>query len=279
MNLKINVSRICLYLGALLLVLYSVGPFIWMLLSSLSPEKDFFSSSPSIIPEHFTFVNYINLFKDTYFVNFILNSTYITIVTLLISILIATLAAYSLTRFNYRGRNLFVIFSLFAYMLPGVLLVLPLYLLAVKVRLTDKLIGLIFAYMALGLPYCIWMLRAFFQSIPIEFEEAAFIDGASRLGTLFKIVIPIALPGIISTTVFLSMLIWNEYLFALIFMSSDLKMTVPVGLQNFITLNFIYWDYILSGSVIVSIPALIVFLFAQKYLRAGEVAVLKVRNF
>lgn len=269
MNLKINVSRICFYLCVLLLVLYSVGPFIWMLLSSLGSEEDFFVMSPSIFPKHFTFVNYINLIKDTYFTNFILNSTYVTIGTISIAILVATLAAYSLTRFNYRGRNLFATFSLFAYLLPEVLLVLPLYLFAVKLGLIDKLNGLIISYVALGLPYCIWMMRAFFQSVPIELEESAFIDGASRLVALYYIVIPISLPGIISTSVFLFTLVWNEYLFALVFMSSDIKMTFPVGLQNFISPHFIYWNYILSGSVLVTIPALIIFMITQKALIKG----------
>jgi len=270
MNFKINVSRICFYLCVLLLVLYSVGPLIWILLTSLSPEQSFFDTPASIFnPKHLTFVNYFNLFKDTYFINFLLNSFYITIGTTLIAILVATLAAYSLTRFNYRGKNLFTIFSLFAYMIPTVLLVIPLYLFAVKARLTDKLSGLIFAYVALCLPYSIWMIRAFFQSISIEFEEAAFIDGAGRLKVLFYIIIPISMPGIIAATVFIFSLVWNEYLFALVFMSSDLKMTFPIGLQSFITEHFTYWNYILSGSVIVCIPALIIFLATQKTLVKG----------
>jgi len=269
MNFKINVSRIFLYLCALLLVLYSVGPFIWILISSLGLEKDLFSIPASIFPKHFTLVNYINLFNDTYFLNFLLNSIYVTIGTIFIGIAVATLAAYSLTRFNYHGKNLFTIFSLFAYMLPSVLLVLPLYLLAVNLRLTNNLNGLIFAYIALGLPYSILMMRAFFQGVPIEYEESAFVDGASRLRTLFSIVIPISLPGIIATAVFLFVLVWNEYLFALVFLSSDLKMTFPVGLQSFISPHFIYWDYILSASVLVSIPALIVFLITQKALIKG----------
>jgi multiple sugar transport system permease protein len=240
-----------------------------MLLSSLRPKVEFFNIPPTIFPKQFTFINYILLFRETNFIQFLLNSVYITIGTIFTSVLVSTLAAYSLTRFNYRGRNLFTIFSLFAYLLPSVLLVIPLYLFAVEAGLANKLTGLILAYIALCLPYCIWMMRAFFRSIPIEFEEAAFVDGAGRLRTLFNIVIPMALPGIISTTVFIFIFVWNEYLFALVFMSSDLKLTFPVGLNNFVTQFDIYWEYILSGSVIVSIPALIIFLLAQKSLIKG----------
>lgn len=269
MNFKKNISPICFYLCVLVFVLYSVGPIIWMLLSSLRPKVEFFNIPPTIFPKQFTFINYILLFRETNFIQFLLNSVYITIGTIFTSVLVSTLAAYSLTRFNYRGRNLFTIFSLFAYMLPSVLLVIPLYLFAVEAGLANKLTGLILAYIALCLPYCIWMMRAFFRSIPIEFEEAAFVDGAGRLRTLFNIVIPMALPGVISTTVFIFIFVWNEYLFALIFMSSDLKLTFPVGLNNFVTQFDTYWEYILSGSVIVSIPALIIFLLAQKSLIKG----------
>ena len=269
MNFKKNIYHICFYLCVLIFVLYSVGPIIWMLLSSLRSKAEFFNIPPTIFPKQFTFINYILLFKETNFIRFLLNSVYIAIGTIFISVLVSTLAAYSLTRFNYRGRNLFTIFSLFAYLLPPVLLVIPLYLLAAKAGLVNTLNGLILAYIALCLPYCIWMMRAFFRSIPIEFEEAAFIDGAGRLRTLFSIVIPMALPGIISTIVFIFIFVWNEYLFGLIFMSSDFKLTFPVGLSQFITQYDIYWEYILSGSVIVSIPALIIFLLAQKYLIKG----------
>ncbi|MGB6371689.1 MAG: carbohydrate ABC transporter permease [Atribacterota bacterium] len=269
MNFKKNISPICFYLCVLVFVLYSVGPIIWMLLSSLRSKVEFFNIPPTIFPKQFTFINYILLFRETNFIQFLLNSVYVTIGTIFTSVLVSTLAAYSLTRFNYRGRNLFTIFSLFAYMLPAVLLVIPLYLFAVKAGLANKLTGLILAYIALCLPYCIWMMRAFFRSIPIEFEEAAFVDGAGRLRILFNIVIPMALPGVISTTVFIFIFVWNEYLFALIFMSSDLKLTFPVGLNNFVTQFDTYWEYILSGSVIVSIPALIIFLLTQKSLIKG----------
>lgn len=269
MNFKKNIPRICLYLCILVFVLYSVGPIIWMLLSSLRSKTEFFNIPPTIFPKHFTFINYILLFRETNFFHYLLNSVYITIGAIFISTLFSTLAAYSLTRFNYRGRNLFTIFSLFAYILPSVLLVIPLYLLAMKAGLVDKLTGLMLAYIAICLPYCIWLMRAFFRSIPIEFEEAAFVDGAGRLRTLFSIVIPLALPGIISTTVFTFTVAWNEYLFALVFLNSDLKLTFPLGLNNFVTQFDTYWEYILSGSIIVAIPAIIIFSLTQKSLIKG----------
>ena len=269
MNFKKIFYHICFYLCVSIFVLYSVGPIICMVLSSLRPKVEFFNIPPTFFPKQFTFINYILLFRETNFVQYLLNSVYITIGTIFLSVLCSTLAAYSLTRFNYRGRNLFTIFLLFAYLIPAVLLVIPLYLFVVEAGLANKLTGLILAYVALSLPYCIWMMRAFFRSVPIEFEEAAFVDGAGRLRTLFSIVIPTALPGIISTTVFIFIFVWDEFLFALVIMSSDLKLTFPVGLNNFVTKFDIYWEYILSGGVIVCIPALIIFLLTQKSLIRG----------
>jgi multiple sugar transport system permease protein len=261
--------RIIFYALLILLVLFSIGPIIWMLFSSLRPKNEFFMIPPSILPKHWTVINYFLLFKETAFVQFLLNSIWISLGTIVISTVVGILAAYSLTRFNYRGRNMFALFSLFAYMLPTILLVIPLYLLVVSIGLADKLTGLVLAYVALCLPYCLWLLRSFFQTLPIELEESAFIDGAGRIRTLIYVVLPMMIPGIVATTVYSFTYVWNEYLFALIFMTSDAKRTFPVGLESFVTNFDVYWEYILSGSIIVSIPAVIVFLATQRSLIKG----------
>lgn len=269
MKIKKYINHTTLYISVILILIYSVGPILWMLISSIKPRREFTSTPPTFFPENMTLKNFIDLFNETNFIQWFTNSVYLTFGVIFITIIVATLAAYSLTRFDYKGRNLISIFALFAYLIPPVLLVIPLYLLAVNAGLNDKLQGLMIAYIALSLPYCIWMMRAFLNSIPIEFEEAAFVDGAGRLRTLFSIVVPMALPGIISTTVFVFTYVWNEYLFALVFMSTDSRLTFPVGLNSFVTQFDIYWEYILTGGVIVSIPALIVFLLTQKYLIKG----------
>ena len=261
--------RIIFYVSLVLLVLFSIGPIIWMLFSSLRPKNEFFMIPPTNFPKHWTVINYFLIFKDTAFFQFLLNSIWISAGTIVISTVVGILAAYSLTRFNYKGRNLFALFSLFAYMLPTILLVIPLYLLVVQIGLADKLTGLVLAYVALCLPYCIWLLRSFFQTIPIELEESAFIDGAGRIKTLLHVVLPMMIPGIVATTVYSFTYVWNEYLFALIFMTSDAKRTFPVGLESFVTSFDVYWEYILSGSIIVSIPAVVVFLATQRSLIKG----------
>ncbi|MTI61761.1 MAG: carbohydrate ABC transporter permease [Firmicutes bacterium] len=269
MKTKKRIFRSLLYLAVILVVFYSVGPIIWMFLSALRPRAEFFSMPPKILPDKWTLSNFKALFLETEFISFFLNSIYISIGTIIMTNIIGILAAYSLTRFKYPGRNFIVIFSLFAYMLPPVLLVIPLYLWVVKIGLANTLASLVIAYVALTLPYSIWLLRAFFKSIPYELEEAAYIDGCNRLQTIFYVILPMAVPGIIATTVFSFTYVWNEFLFALIFITSNSKKTFPVGLDSFVTEHDIYWEYILTGSVIVAVPAVIVFLFTQKQLIQG----------
>lgn len=262
-------KRLLLYLAVSASVVFSIGPIIWMFLSSVRPKTEFFTIPSTFFPKDWTFINFELLFNDTSFVSWLLNSLYITIGVIIFTTVIAVLGAYSLTRFNYRGREVFAVFSLFAHMLPTVLLVIPLYLFMAKINLINKLGGLTLTYIALCLPYCLWTLRAFFVSLPYELEEAAFIDGASRMQSLFYVITPLLLPGIISTAVYSFSVIWNEYLFALVFISSDAKMTFPVGISSFVTPYDVFWEYILTGSVIISIPAVIIFLLTQRALIKG----------
>ena len=199
----------------------------------------------------------------------VLNSLYVSGIAVLISVSVASLAAYSLARFKYPGRNMFITFSLFAYMLPPILLVIPLYEWAAKAGLVNKIEGLAITYIAICLPYGIYLLRSFFRSVPIELEEAAAVDGASRLRILFSIVLPISIPGILATAIYVFNYAWNEYLFAHIFLTSPSQQTFPVGLQSFITEFDIYWEYILTGSTVVSIPSAILLFITQEKLVKG----------
>jgi multiple sugar transport system permease protein len=261
--------RLLFYAGIIFFTFIAVLPIIWMILSSLRPASEFFKIPPTILPRQWSVSNFVYLFTRTDFPVFLWNSFIVTVFTVLICVSVASLAAYSLARFKFRGRKLFIQFSMMAYMLPTVLLIIPLYLLFAKVHLTDNLFGLSLSYTALTLPYSIWLLRIFFKSIPIDLEEAAAIDGASRLKTMLRIVLPLSMPGIIATTVYTFTYVWNEYMFALVLINSDAKRTFPIGLQTFITTFDIQWEYILTGGVVVSIPAVIVFLLTQRQLIQG----------
>lgn len=263
------VAQVFLYLGIILLVFYSIGPILLIFTSSFRLKQDFFDFPPTIFPKTWTLENYVGLIKNTLFSQWFLNSLVICFFVILFTVAISLLAAYSLARLEFPCRNLFSLFSLFAYMLPPILMVIPLYLWAMKIGLANTKTGLVIAYISLCLPYSIWLLRSFVKTVPKSLEEAAFIDGAGYLRTLVSVVIPMCIPGIISTTVYSFTYVWNEYLFALVFINSDKNMTFPVGLDGMVGHHDIYWEYILTGSVIISLPALIIFLFTQRFLIKG----------
>ena len=257
-------SRIMLGLLTIFMCVMAVLPVLWMLLSSLRPLNEFFKMPQTIFPK-----NYADLIRKTNFGTWILNSVIVSFFTILICIIAATLASYSLARFTYKGRKAFVMFSMMSYMMPSVLIVIPMYLSFAKLRLVDNLAGLVISYVALTLPYSIWLLRAFFKSLPFSLEESAAIDGAGTLTILLRIVLPMSLPGLISTSTYAFTYVWNEYLFAAILLSSDAKMTFPVGLKSFVSDLYVRWEYIMTGGILVSIPAIILFLFTQKQLIQG----------
>jgi len=260
------VKRILLYLGVVTLVLFCLFPFLWMISSSFKTTFELYGAPPTYYPHKFTLASYIELFKGTFFARWFINTCIVAVGTTLLCILVASVAAYSLTRYKYPGRASFANFILVVYMFPPILLAIPLYLLVINWRIADTRWALILTYIANALPYSLWLLRAFFQTIPIELEDAAMIDGASRWRVIRSIVMPLALPGVIATSVFAIITSWNEYLFAMLFISSESKKTIPVGLTGFITAHEDRWDLIFSGSVMASIPVLIFFVYIQKYL-------------
>ena len=170
-----HLSKIILWLITAMFSLIALLPVLWMFLSSLRPLVEFFNMPQTIFPKEWTLENYTNLFANTKFVTWVVNSALVSVVTVSICIFAATMAAYSLTRFSYKGRKAFTIFSMVSYMMPSVLIVIPLYLIFAKVHLVNSLGGLMISYIALTLPYSIWLLRAFFKSLPFSLEESAAI--------------------------------------------------------------------------------------------------------
>ena len=221
------VKRILLYLGVVTLVLFCLFPFLWMISSSFKTTFELYGAPPTYYPHKFTLASYIELFKGTFFARWFINTCIVAVGTTLLCILVASVAAYSLTRYKYPGRAGFANFILVVYMFPPILLAIPLYLLVINWRIADTRWALILTYIANALPYSLWLLRAFFQTIPIELEDAAMIDGASRWRVIRSIVMPLALPGVIATSVFAIITSWNEYLFAMLFISSEVKKNYP----------------------------------------------------
>ncbi len=252
------------------LILIIVFPLLWMIVTSVKPQSELFSIPPTFLPQSVTFEHYVRLLTDTPFLIYFRNSLIVSIGTTLLVIVVATLGAHSLVRFRYRGRERLAQLVLFTYLLPSVVLLLPLYLLMVRLGIANTLFSLVIAYTTFALPFALWLLRSFMAGIPPDLESAAMVDGASRMEAFVDVILPQALPGIISTSLFTFILSWNEYLYALVLINRDQMRTLTAGVINMLTSAFnIEWSLLMTASVMMSLPLIIIFAFLQKHLTKG----------
>jgi ABC-type glycerol-3-phosphate transport system permease component len=218
-----------------------------------------------------TFTAYRSLLGSQ-FLRYILNSVLVATTSTLVTVVISVFAAYSFSRYRFRGRTPLLGVFAFSQLFPFVVILTPLYIFFYKLHLVNTYLGLIIAYTAITLPFCVYMLLGYFQSVPVSLDEAAFIDGSSTFGVVFRIVLPVAWPGIVATAVYVFIQSWNEFLFALTLMTDNTKKTIPVGLSNFFGQYTTDWGAVMSASVIATVPTLIFFLFMQRQLVAGLAA-------
>jgi len=258
-----NIINLSLTIIIIIIVLF---PFFWMISCSLRSFSEIYSSSPSLFPKRIIYDNYKILINRTNFLNYFKNSMIIACGTTLISVVIASLGAYSITRFTYPGRNVIYFLILFAYTIPLILLYIPIFLALSKIHLVDTYIGMILANTAYGLPFAIWLLVSFFRNIPFELEEAGLVDGASRLRVFVAIVLPLVSPGIISVSIFVFIFAWNQYLLALVILMSDAMKTLPIAIAEFADTTSVQWDLIMSAGTLTALPIFIFFIFMRKYL-------------
>jgi len=212
----------------------------------------------------------VGLLTRTPFLLYFRNSVVLSVGTTLIVIAVGTLGAHSLVRFSYPGRERLAQLVLFTYLLPSVVLIIPLYLLMVWLGIANTLGSLMLAYTTFALPFALWLLRSFMQSIPQDLESAALVDGASRMEAFIDVILPQALPGIISTALFTFILAWNDYLFALVLVNTDTARPLTTGVMNMLITSFnIEWSYLMAASVMMSVPVIILFAVLQKQLTSG----------
>jgi multiple sugar transport system permease protein len=262
--------RIAFNLFAWGIVLIVAFPLVWMVLTSVKPQFELFRNPPTFLPEQITFEHYYRLLVETPFLTYMRNSLILGFATTALVIVVATLGAHSLVRFRYPGREQLAQMVLFTYLLPSVVLVLPLYLMMVKIGVANSLFSLVIAYTTFALPYALWLLRSFMQGIPDDLEAAALIDGASRMEAFVDVILPQALPGIISTALFTFILSWNEYLFALVLVNTDAARPLTTGVMNMLVSAFnIEWSLLMAAAVMMSLPLIVIFAFLQKYLTRG----------
>lgn len=244
-------------------------PLYWMAVTSLKPQQEVFQVPPSWVPRAPTVRNYEDLLTLTDFARLFWNSVKVGLASTAVALAVGTGGAYALARFTFRGKELYGGSVLLAYMFPGALLAIPLVVLFGRLGLSNSHGGLTLAYLTFAVPFIMWVLRGFFRAIPREYEEAALIDGASRLGAFVRVVLPQAMPGIIATGIFAFIFAWNEYLLALLLISDESLRTLPPGLMRFLSATDVNWGLMMAASVLVTLPMALVFGLVQRHLVTG----------
>jgi len=246
-------------LAVLILMTVVIAPFYWIFSSSVKAPQEIIARNPTLFPRSLTLEHYDKLLGHSNFPTYLRNSLAVAFGTMVITVVLSTLAAYGLYRLRFPGRNVLFRIILITYAFPGVLLLVPLYDMMSSLGLTDRLVALIIVDVTLAAPFAVWMLQAFFRTIPQELEEAAALDGASRLGIIVRIMLPLAAPGVASIAIFAFITSWTEYIFASILIISDANRTVPVGLAGIIGQYQVDWGLLLAGATVTALPVLVLF--------------------
>ena len=250
-------------------ITWTLIPFYWMLVTSLKKHKEIYGTEATLWPNEPTLESYNTLFFETDYFLFFRNSMIVALGTTFFTVLCASLAAYAIARLDFPGRKILARGMIYTYLVPQSLLFIPLFAIMVGVGLTNSLSGLTLAHMGFTIPFCTWLLMGFFMSIPIELEDAALVDGCTRLGVLFRIILPISLPALAVVAFFSFTLSWNEYLYAVVFNSAPTVLTIPTGLSNFVVEDVFFWGPIMASTVFTVIPPLLVYFFFQRWLITG----------
>jgi ABC-type glycerol-3-phosphate transport system permease component len=260
-------------IAGLIISLIIVFPLIWLFFTAFKSKGEIFQFPTRLLPLDWTGQNYTELFRITQFLRYFVNTAVISVAAAVISIIIATCASYSLSRFRIPGAGIVAVALLLMYMLPEIVLGIPFMKIFLFLGLSDSLVALTIAYISITLPFSIWMLRSYIESIPTALEEAALIDGCTRFQGFLRVIVPQAVPGIMATTIFTFILCWNEYLYALILITSEQNKTLTLGLSILLGETAIYsWGMLAAGSVLTVIPVIVLFVFFQKHIVAGFTA-------
>ena len=258
------------FIGLLLLV---VGvPFYWMVNTSLKTSAQLQSLTPYYYPSPATLRNYAALLGTTNFPTWIKNSALVAVGATLVTVAVSSLAGYSLTRIRYPGRRFLATTVLVVYLVPPTLLFIPLYTILKSFDLVNSLWALLVAYPTFTVPFCTWLLMGFFRSIPRDLEEAAMVDGATRLGAFTRVILPLTTPGILAAALFAFTLAWNEFLYALVFVHNTELKTIPVGLNDLMFGDIFLWGELMAASVLTTLPVIVLYSYLQRYMVEGLTA-------
>jgi len=281
-----DVRHVWLHLFLVPFTLLAVYPVLWVIAIAFSGQQGLMiadvPADPSFLdrlraiipwPGQVSIRNFIDVMTEQPFARWILNSTIVASLTTVVGVFLACTGAYAFSRFKFPGQRAGLTSFLVSQMFPGTLMMVPLYIIIVKwLRMGNSYLGLVMVYATTAIPFCVWMLKGYFDTISVEIEESAIMDGASRSMIFYRIILPLAQPAIAVTALFSFMTGWNEFILACIFMEEEALYTAPVGLRFFVSGFSESWGYFAAGSIIVSIPVVILFMFTQKYLISGLTA-------
>jgi len=258
-----------IYLALAFMVLFNLVPFFWMATSSLKTDFEVIDYPATILPREITFGAYIRMWTQEHFIQYFKNSIVVSITTAAISSLVGALAAYGFSRFAFRGKSLIMTLFLASQMIPGVLLVGPYFKMLTYVELYDTLLGLILSQTTITLPFSIWMLKGYIDTVPIEIDQAAMVDGASRTRIFFTVILPNIMPGLVATIIFAFLLSWGDLLWALCLISEKSKQTMTLGITQMVGQFRVQWSEIMAATVIATIVPATLYLMLQNFLVKG----------
>lgn len=267
-----NLKKLLLVLLAIVLCIIIVFPVYWMLVTSITPEGDTFSASPNVIPRNFSSAGYENLMAAGDIFLWMRNTFIVAFSTAFITIAVTTFSAYSLSRFRFKLKKPSMVLILFTQMLPDAMLILPLYMLFRQLGLLNKLIGLILINTTFQVSVGTFIMKNFFDTIPKELDEAAYIDGCGKLAVLLKVLVPSVTPAMAATGIIAFFEAWNEYMFSVTMVTKNSKWVTSVGLSSFIGMYSVPITQIMAGAIIFTIPSLVIFVVCQKYIVSGLTA-------
>ena len=267
-----RLADVLVWLAGLAITIFAIFPIVWALLTSLKEEAAIITTQMQYLPEKITFQNYVDIWTRSNFPILLTNSAITTAMTVVICAVLGTLASYAIARFQFRGRRELMLFYLVIRMFPAVMIIIPLFILMRNVGLLDSRLGLALAYTTFLLPVFIWMMKGFFDAVPLELEDAARIDGCSRIGAMLRVILPLVVGGLVATAVFVAIGAWNEFLFALMMTTSTGSRTWPVGLQLMVGEFQLPWGTLAAGGIVSIVPVVILFAMVQRALVRGLTA-------
>jgi multiple sugar transport system permease protein len=270
--MKRILARTAMMVFLVAVTVYALFPFFWMVMSSVKTERELRTVPPTFFPSEYTFSHYRDVFTRTNIPRYFVSSTIIATGSTSLALVIAVLAGYGFSRFRFRGRTMLINGVLSSQMIPTAAMIVPLFLTLRTLGLVNTHIGLILAYLVFTVPLSVWMMTNYFYSISASIEEAATIDGASRMQCLLHIVLPVSTPGILATGIYNFIASWNEFIFALVFATDKRVMTLPIGLAEF-TFEFqIDWGGLMAASVLMTLPIVVIFFVLQRHFISGLTA-------